>query len=48
MQNICNFFVWGPQRAMLKCEVAQFPRGIKGKIVFVMQVTQNQTCLSEP
>ena len=30
MQIICNFFVWGPQRAMLECEVPLFSRGIKG------------------
>ena len=30
MQIICNFFVWGPQRAMLEWGVPLFPRGIKG------------------
>lgn len=32
MQNICNFFVWGPPRTMLEWGVPQFPRGIKGSL----------------
>ena len=30
MQNICNFFVWGPPRTMLEWGVPQFPRLFNG------------------